>query len=155
MNLIYMGEQSKIPVQTFVFPAMFDSLGEVRAIAAREAETCGLNAEAIYQVQLAVDEAFTNIIEHAYGGESMEHIEYTTQITNRGLEITLKDCGVPFNPNGVPDPDLESSLEERKVGGLGLFFIRRLMDEVEFTFTPASDHQPRCNLLRMVKLKES
>lgn len=151
----FMVEKSEFAVQTHILPAMFDSLGDVRAIASREAEACGLNPEAVYQVQLAVDEAFTNIIEHAYGGECLEDIEYTTQITNQGLVITLKDCGVPFNPDAVPAPDLESSLEKRQIGGLGLFFIRNLMDEVEFIFLPASNHQPGCNLLRMVKLRES
>ncbi|MBN2549070.1 MAG: ATP-binding protein [Anaerolineales bacterium] len=134
-------------------PALFENLDVVRQFVAGQAETCGLDPEAVYSVQLAVDEAFSNIIEHAYGGECQEKIECTTQITEQGLVIIIKDCGKPFKPEDIPDPDLDSPLEERQVGGLGLYFIRQLMDEVVFTFAqPGNQHS--CNIVRMVKRKE-
>lgn len=137
-----------------VYSARFENLDRVRDFVGDQAEQCGLEPAAVYAVQLAVDEAFSNIIEHAYGGESDEKIECTTQISSNELIITLRDCGHAFNPGEVPTPDLEAELEEREVGGLGLYFIRQLMDDVQFTF----DHDPQknraCNVLRMVKRRE-
>ncbi len=148
------GEQPFSERKYHVFPAVFTSLDEVRSFVANEAELYGLASREVYAVQLAVDEAFTNIVEHAYGGESQEKIECTCQITEEGLIITLRDCGKQFNPLEVPDPNLEADLEEREIGGLGLFFMRQLMDEVSFTFIPQSGDKAGCNLLRMVKRKE-
>jgi serine/threonine-protein kinase RsbW len=98
---------------------------------------------------MAVDEACTNIIEHAYGGEGRGDIECTCQIDSDGLTVRLCDHGRPFDPSSVPEPDINAGLEERREGGLGLFLIRKLMDEVHFEFTPESG-----NVLTMVKWKE-
>ena len=134
--------------------AQFENLERVRSFATRYAEVYGLGPEDVYSVKLAVDEAFTNIVEHAYGGECDEEIECTCQITEEGLVISLRDCGYPFDPNKVPDPDLEAELQDREVGGLGLYFIRQLMDKVEFQFINEPENKRRCNKLRMVKRKE-
>jgi serine/threonine-protein kinase RsbW len=98
---------------------------------------------------MAVDEACTNIIEHAYGGEGRGDIECTCQIESDRLIVRLCDHGRPFDPSSVPEPDINASLEERTEGGLGLFLIRKLMDEVHFEFTAESG-----NVLTMVKWKE-
>jgi serine/threonine-protein kinase RsbW len=146
--------EESLPV-TVVFPAQYEFLEEVREFVASKADRLGLDSAGVYAVQLAVDEAFTNIIEHAYGGECAEEIECTCQITPASLEITLKDCGNSFNPDEVPDPDFDTELEKRQVGGLGLYFIRRLMDEVQFSIEPEESGKPGCNILRMVKRKEN
>jgi serine/threonine-protein kinase RsbW len=152
------GSSSPIPFEgsqkTRLFTARFEYLDEAREFVADAAETSGLDEAAVYAAQLAVDEAFTNIVEHAYGGESLEKIECTCLMSDRGLVIQLKDCGKPFDPSLVPVPDLEAELEERDIGGLGLFFIQQLMDEVEFTFTHDPETGKQCNVLRMVKRKE-
>jgi anti-sigma regulatory factor (Ser/Thr protein kinase) len=137
-----------------VYPAQFENLDQVREFAGTAAQKCGLDASAIYAVKLAVDEAFSNIIEHAYGGECLEQIECKCQIADSGLTVTLRDCGFPFDPAAVPDPNLTSDLEDRDIGGLGLYFIRQLMDEVEFSFVPEPETGRRCNVLRMRKRKE-
>ena len=136
------------------FPALFSSLDEVRDFSGHAAERCGLDSAAVYAVQLAVDEAFTNIVEHAFGGECLEEVECVCRITPDALTVILKDCGVPFDPRNIPEPDLSTDLQERKVGGLGLYFMRQLMDEVEFTFHTEAGGQIGCNVLRMVKRKE-
>jgi len=137
------------------FSAQFENLDSVREFVGNAAQEGGLNASAIYAAQLAVDEAFSNIIEHAYGGECMEKIECTCQIMDSGLAITLRDCGKPFDPTAVPDPDLEADLEDRDIGGLGLFFIRQLMDEIHFTFARDDQTGKQCNVLRMIKHKDN
>lgn len=142
-------------LESKTFTAQFENLDKVREFVGEAAQNCRLNPSAIYAVQLAVDEAFSNIIEHAYGGESLEMIECTCQIMPTGLAITLRDCGHPFDPTAVPDPDLEADLEDRDIGGLGLFFIRQLMDEIHFTFASDAQTGKQCNVLRMIKRKEN
>ncbi len=137
-----------------VFPAQFENLDHVREFVGQAAQKCGLDSSDIYAVQLAVDEAFTNIIEHAYGGECLDKIECKCQIAALDLTVTLRDCGSPFDPSAVPDPDLNADLEDRDIGGLGLYFIRQLMDEVEFSFMKDPETGRRCNVLRMRKYKE-
>ena len=99
---------------------------------------------------MAVDEACCNIIEHAYGGEGRGDVECSCRVNDEGLTVTLRDRGRPFDPSGVPEPDLQADLEDRDVGGLGLYFMRKLMDEVRFEFTPGAG-----NALTMVKRKEA
>jgi anti-sigma regulatory factor (Ser/Thr protein kinase) len=140
---------------TLTLLAQFENLERVRAFVGRHAEAYGLSPAEVYSVQLAVDEAFSNVVEHAYGGECHEKIECTCQITDQGLVITLRDCGRPFQPEEIPNPDLEAELQAREIGGLGLYFIRQLMDEVEFTFISETEPQRTCNVLRMVKRKEN
>lgn len=136
-------------LQTLTFPGRFDSLADISEFVARAAEAAGLDAHAIYEVQMAVDEACSNIIEHAYGGEGRGPIECTCRIRDGELTVTLCDQGHPFDPTSVPEPDLHANLKKRKSGGLGLYFIRQLMDNVHFEFTPDSG-----NVLTLVKRKE-
>jgi serine/threonine-protein kinase RsbW len=133
-----------------IFPGRLDSLAAISEFVARAAEAAGLDARDVYAVQMATDEACSNIIEHAYGGEGRGPIECTCRIHGDGLTVTLRDYGRPFDPDNVPAPDLHTDLEDRDVGGLGLYFVRKLMDEVHFEFTPDSG-----NVLTMVKRRES
>lgn len=136
--------------QTRTFPGQFDSLAVIGEFVTLAAEDAGLNERAAYAVQMAVDEACSNIIEHAYGGEGRGVIECTCRIDDDGLTIVLRDYGCFFDPTRVPDPNLQAGLEDRSNGGLGLYFMRRLMDEVHFESTPDSG-----NMLTMIKRKET
>lgn len=135
-----------------VFVAQYDSLEAVREFVSRSAEYCDFDAKAIYAIELATDEAFTNIVEHAYGGESSQMVECTCQIRTISLTIILHDCGQAFDPTGVPEPNLDAPLEERETGGLGIYFMRKLMDEVHFS--PAARDSEGCNTLTMIKHRE-
>lgn len=108
----------------------------------------GLDDEAVYAVELSVDEACTNIIEHAYGGEGKGEIEITCEITRSGLVVTVHDHGKSFDPASVPLPNAHVPLEELKVRGVGLFLMKKMMDEVTFDFAAE-----RGNFLKMVKKK--
>jgi serine/threonine-protein kinase RsbW len=134
--------------QKLTFPGRFDSLAAISQFVGGAAEAASFDEREVYQVQLAVDEASTNIIEHAYGGEGRGDIEITCRIDDEGLTVILRDSGSPFEPNGVSSPNLGSNLADRDLGGLGLYFMRQLMDEVHFEFTPHSG-----NVLTMVKRK--
>ena len=136
--------------KTVTFPARFDSLAAIGEFVTRAAEAAGLDARAVYAVEMAVDEACANIIEHAYGGEGRGDIECTCIVNNNGLTVRLRDYGRPFDPTSVLDPDLRASLEDRKPRGLGFYLIHQLMDKVRFEFTADSG-----NVLTMVKRKEA
>lgn len=132
---------------TATFPGRFESLEKISAFIGKVARSAGLDESTTYNVQLAVDEACSNIIEHAYGGEDLGNIECFCELTPEELKITLSDQGQPFDPTQIPEPDITSPPEERKVGGLGLFLIQKFMDEVQFAFEPGK------NTLTMIKYR--
>ncbi len=95
----------------------------------------GLAARKIFELQLAVDEACTNIIEYGYANANeVGMIDIACQRKGEEIVVVIKDRGKPFDPTSVPPPDLNASLEERKAGGLGIYFMKTLMDEVRYEF---------------------
>ncbi|MFQ6056054.1 MAG: ATP-binding protein [Methanosarcinales archaeon] len=108
-------------------------------------EYFGLDEEKIFDVQMAVDEACTNIIQYAYPMEEEGIIEIFCKIIDGNFAVIIKDYGKPFNPNSVPIPDLTANLEERKEGGLGIFFMKELMDELRY------EYKNGCETLIMIK----
>ena len=134
--------------QTAIFPGRFDSLEKISTLVIQAATKAGFDEMAVYSIQTAVDEACSNIIDHAYGGESNRPIECTCEDNADSFKVVLRDFGKSFQPDSVPNPDLESDLEERKERGLGLYFMRQLMDDVEFKFSPKHG-----NILTMIKWK--
>jgi serine/threonine-protein kinase RsbW len=85
--------------------------------------------EEILDTQLAVEEAVTNIIMHGYKGHAGE-IHLTCHATRGIIEIQVEDTAPLFNPLSVPDPDFTAEIQDRKLGGLGIFLIRKVMDDV-------------------------
>jgi serine/threonine-protein kinase RsbW len=118
-----------------IFPGTFSSLEKISDFITENAENCGLDENATYAVQLAVDEACSNIIEHAYGGEGKGDIECSCNILADGLEVVLKDTGKSFVPENVQEIEVGVPLEELGSRGAGIFLIRKLMDEVHFEFS--------------------
>lgn len=100
----------------------------------------------IFKVQLAVDEACTNIIKHAYTREGEGQIIICCSLSDNTLLVTIKDWGKCFAPNSVPRPNTKAALSERKEGGLGIFLMRELMSEIRFTF-----NKEEGNKLTMIK----
>jgi serine phosphatase RsbU (regulator of sigma subunit)/transcriptional regulator with GAF, ATPase, and Fis domain/anti-sigma regulatory factor (Ser/Thr protein kinase) len=123
---------------TAAFKASYKNLAEISSFVTRAAEASGLSEGAIYAVQRAVDEACSNIIEHAYQGIEGGKIDCLCIACDSGLIIRFHDNGVPFDPRKIPSPDIHADLTKRPVGGLGLYFMRRLMDEVSFEFSPST-----------------
>lgn len=115
-------------------PARFESVPQVMDFVGEAAEQAGLDKDAIYHCQMAADEACANIIEHAYGGEGEGDIEITVGVEPGVVTITMIDTGKPFDPTSVPPPPADPDPDNMQPGGLGLFLMRKLMDEVTFTF---------------------
>ena len=126
-------------------PAALTSLERVHEFVIDATAQAGLDDHTAWQVQLAVDEAVTNIMQHGYDSGQDGVIELGWQIVRDELLITLRDRGRRFDPDSVPTPDVTSPLEERQSGGLGLFLMNKLMDEVSF------ESDATGNLLTMIK----
>jgi serine/threonine-protein kinase RsbW len=120
------------PMRTVIFPARFEQLDAIRGFAAQAARDAGMQQSEIDAIELAVDEACSNIVEHAYRGRRSGEIECTCDASAEGLTIILRDHGKPFDVSKVPIPDTDADLKDRRVGGLGIFIMRKLMDEVRF-----------------------
>ena len=129
------------------FPGEYASLAKIGDFVRKVAQEAGFESFAIYSIEMAVDEACSNIIEHAYGGEGKGTIHCACSVTEASLTIVLEDKGKTFNPAEVPQPNLSDQLDEREAHGLGVFFIRKWMDEVSFKSTRKG------NRLTMVKRK--
>ncbi len=102
----------------------------------------GLAGEALHHCQLVLDEACTNIIEHGYrGGDAADQmIDIVCTRTPEKFIIELADSGLPFNPFDRPLPDPETELSDRQPGGWGVYFIRKLMDEVTYERRDSRNH---------------
>jgi serine/threonine-protein kinase RsbW len=87
------------------------------------------------ELHLALDEIVTNIIRHGYGGGADAKVDVRMRVENGAVEVEVLDQARPFNPLEVPDPDTTLPPDMREIGGLGLYFVRQLMDSVEYTRT--------------------
>jgi len=118
------------------FAARIDGLREMLEHIEAQASGAGCNLDAMRQIELASEEALVNIIRHAYGNRGSGEIEIECFSPCSGcLTIVLRDRGTPFNPLEKEDEvDPKAPLEQRSIGGLGLFFIRRLMDSVDYRY---------------------
>ena len=95
----------------------------------------GMTEEILYDVQLAVDEATTNIISHGYAGLDPGSIILDLDLAPDKLIVSLTDFGHSFEPSSAPAPDVSAPIEERELGGFGLFFIQQSMDDMDYEVT--------------------
>ena len=135
-------------MKTVQFAAKFDYLDEIREFVGAIAREGGFSDKDVYNIQLATDEAASNIIEHAYEKISDGVLELSCGVRDNLITIILIDRGESFDPSEIPLPDLKADLSARKIGGLGIFLMRKLMDEVHYE--AKSD---KSNVLTMIKRK--
>jgi serine/threonine-protein kinase RsbW len=119
-------------MRTAIFPSKYEALDDMREFVCQAAEDAGMDDSDSYKIQLAVDEACSNIIEHGCDGMCEEQIEITCTDAEDRLIIMVRDHGEPFDPTSAPAPDLTADIEDRPIGGLGIFLMRRLMDEIRY-----------------------
>jgi serine/threonine-protein kinase RsbW len=118
-----------------------ENLSEIRDFVSTNASAAGIAPANIDNIILAVDEACTNIIRHAYKlspqGEIIIRIDYDEE----KFTITIIDYGKSFEPDRVPRPDLQKYYREHRVGGLGMYLMKSLMDDVEYISIPGEYNQ--------------
>lgn len=132
-----------------IFSGNYNSLPEIAKYIHKACEQAGFDSCTTYYVETAIDEACSNIIEHAYCGENIGDIQCSCHIHDKDLTIILKDKGKSFNPQEIPTPDTKAPLEDRENHGLGLYFIYKIMDKVQFHSSRRAG-----NTLTLVKHRE-
>ena len=123
-----------------------DNLLEVREFVGEAARTFGFSEEDAANIVLAVDEACTNIIKHAYQYATDKEIEVTVFPNHDSFEISIYDSGRSFDPAKIRQPDLKEHIGHQKRGGLGVYLMKKLMDKVEYNF-----HKGKRNEVRLIK----
>lgn len=130
------------------YSADYKNLDSIRDFIGEAARQAGFSSKEVYAVQLAVDEACSNIIEHAYEGIPDGVIEISYQVGAGKITVVIHDHGKEFDISTVRKPNLSRDLSEREVGGLGVYLIHKLMDEVHF-----ESSRKHGNTLTLVKRK--
>ncbi|TDI75560.1 MAG: ATP-binding protein [Bacteroidetes bacterium] len=113
-------------------PSSTRYLVEVRDFVKGHAAKAGFSSQAIEYLKLAVDEACTNVIKHAYKDDRENIVDVAIIVTDDKFVIRLRDRGIAFNEAEYQLPDLKESISEGKRGGLGVKLMNRLMDRVEY-----------------------
>ena len=108
----------------------------------------GFSEEAILDTQLAVEEAITNVIVHGYK-EPGGVVEITSHVNSDRVKVEIADTAPRFDPLSMPEPDLDGSIEERRIGGLGVFLIRQVMNGVSYRYENGK------NILVLIKNRTS
>ncbi len=115
-----------------VFKSTTNALAEVREFVDELAARFGFGDKEVSEITLAVDEACTNVIKHAYKGKPDAEFEVRVLATGREFQIVVRDWGASFKPDEVPVPNIRDKYRKHKAGGLGIFLMKKLMDTVEY-----------------------
>ncbi len=114
------------------FPNSLPELGRVTEEAVRFIEANGLRREAVYAANLAIEELGTNILKFGYDDTAAHEISLRMEILPERLVVVLEDDGREFNPLNVPAPEVSLPAEQRSVGGLGIFLVRKFSEEIRY-----------------------
>lgn len=120
-----------------------DHLLEVREFVLDAARQFGFGEEEASKIVLAVDEACTNIIKHAYHYAPDKRIEITIYRQDGEFEVRITDEGKAFDPATVTLPDIKQHLTHYRRGGLGVYLMRKLMDKVEYSLSKGRKNEVR------------
>ncbi|MCX8070226.1 MAG: ATP-binding protein [Thermodesulfovibrionales bacterium] len=132
------------------FRANLSNLPEMISFICQCAMSNKITEDKIKEIELASEEALVNIIKYAYKNEQQGDVLIKCFSANDKFNIQITDSGEPFNPLDMPDPDISQNIEDRKIGGLGIFFIKQFMDTVHY-----QRHKDHNVLTMSVKLKSS
>lgn len=117
-------------------PARYENIRTLMSLLGPFTREARLGDLEVFECRLALDEACVNIIEHAYGRDATGEIEVALHAVPGQCVIRLTDFGIPYDPQNALPPSRGASLEETRAGGLGLYLMRELMDEVRYTVGP-------------------
>jgi anti-sigma regulatory factor (Ser/Thr protein kinase) len=126
--------------------ALPDKMQDVLDFVDEHLEKMGASMKVQMQLDVAVEELFVNISHYAYTpdtGNAIIHVDEDNE--NNQIYITFTDTGKPYNPLARPDPDVTLSAEERQIGGLGIFMVKKSMDDVRY------EYKDGCNILTITK----
>ena len=135
-------------MKELTLPAAVENIEKAVAFVNGQLEAAGCPPKTMIQIDVAIDELFGNIAHYAYGkdtGDATVRVEVTEE---PAVIITFIDNGIPYNPLKKPDPDVTKDLEEREIGGLGIFMVKKSMDDITYEYKEGQ------NILRIKKYME-
>ena len=126
--------------------ALTENLPRVTAFVDEQLEALDCPMKAQMQIDVAIDELFSNIAQYAYApGTGPATVWVETEENPRAVILTFIDRGTPFDPLAAEDPDITAPAEERSIGGLGVFLVKKTMDDVRY------ERRDGQNILRITK----
>jgi serine/threonine-protein kinase RsbW len=128
-------------------PGRVESLHDLLAFITDQAKKKGFSEDALHRIELVVEEALVNVFVHGYAQHQGQVEVHCLASDDSSLTIEISDTGVSFNPLSLADPDLQPDLATRKIGGMGVFLIRKMTDGA--TYRREGDN----NILTMTILK--
>ncbi len=126
---------------TLQVPSSTENLALIREFVTNVGGQAGLDESDVAKLELAVDEACANVIEHAYGHDTTKDVMVRAVFDDEALRISVIDEGRGFDPGGVKQNSVEQLVHERKSGGLGIRLIKTLMDEVNYEIVPGQKNE--------------
>ncbi len=143
LGFFYTGPGNK---KELTLEAATENLESALAFVDAELEALGCSPKAKMQIDVAVEELFVNIASYAYAlGTGSATLQVETFFDPKRIAVTFVDCGIPYDPLAKPDPDLSLSAEERQIGGLGIYIVKKSMDDVRYEYRNGQ------NILTIVK----
>ena len=128
-------------------PSQTDNLELIRDFISSLALKVGFNDDDANKIELAIDEACTNVIKHAYKKKTNKNlIDIVIKLDYKKLIVIVADTGKGFDVKKISTPDMKEYLAEMRVGGLGLSLMKSLMDEVEFNVNPGVKNQVKIQI---------
>ena len=118
-----------------------ENLTAVREFISSTVEEVKIPPDIAGDIVLAVDEACTNIIKHAYKYSPAGNIKIKLTYSDKKIVVEITDHGASFHPDAVPKPDLKKYFEEKRVGGLGMYLMKSLMDDIHYKSIPGKFNQ--------------
>ncbi|MCR4439658.1 MAG: ATP-binding protein [bacterium] len=138
--------QSAVKRYRLRIPSQTENLEIIRSFVGHIARRVGFDDEEATKIEMAVDEACSNVIKHAYERDARKPIDMVIKIDYDKLTVIVTDHGKGFDPASIKMPDMKEYLAELRVGGLGIYLMRTLMDEVAYDIKPGVRNQ-----VKMVK----
>ena len=138
---------SKTAEYQLKIPSRTDNLELIREFVSKVAQMVGFGENDVEKIELACDEACTNVIKHAYDSDNeTNRLDVLVKVDLEKFTLIVTDHGKGFDPKGLKMPDMKEYMAELKVGGLGIYLIKTLMDEVDYNINPGVKNQ-----VKMVK----
>jgi len=132
---------SKTKSKELLIKSRTENLTTVREFVSSAVEEVNIPQDIAGDIVLAVDEACTNIIKHAYKFIPDGDITIKLKYSDKKITVEITDHGAPFSPDNVPTPDLKKYFEEKRVGGLGMYLMKSLMDDINYKSVPGKYNQ--------------
>ncbi len=130
-----------------------ENLSLIRDFISTSAAEAGVTTDVVENIILAVDEACTNIIKHAYKSFPDGEMIIKTKSTLSRFVVSITDYGNSFEPDAIPEPDLQKYYRQKRVGGLGMYLMKTLMDDVKYVSVPGKHN--KVLLTKNIKVAQS